>query len=401
MPYNTTGGTNYTLGASIGSTDTSILLSSFLEPISGTPYTMALIGSDIVYGTISPQSDNSEFVSFTGITQNVDGTATITGVTRGLPRSPGTQSAGPTYQLPHAGQSIFILSDAPQVFSKYAAKENDETITGQWTFTTFPVTPSNIPATTTALGTSKLSIAPVSAPSPVVVGTNDPRVPVAYAVDAVGTDAYAITPSPAITAYAAGQQFTFKAGTANTGAASLNVNALGAKTIKKLVSVDLATGDILLNQVITVVYDGTNMQIISTVPTVTSLFSNGITTKNVSDASTTQTIAHGLGITPKKISLTAYGPSNTTQAAVELSTGAYDGTHNSRISAYAANAVSPVAVVYGSSADSIALMNANNDPTSVGSTGIVTVDATNINIVWTKNGSPTSNVFQILWEANS
>jgi len=84
-----------------------------------------------------------------------------------------------------------------------------------------------------------------------------------YAVDASGTDAYAITITPAITAYTAGQRFTFKAGTANTGACTLNVSGLGAKTIKKDVSSDLATGDIIVNQIVEVEYDGTNMQLLS------------------------------------------------------------------------------------------------------------------------------------------
>lgn len=75
-----------------------------------------------------------------------------------------------------------------------------------------------------------------------------------YAADAGGTDAYAITVTPAITAYATGQEFTFKAGTANTGPCTLNVNGVGAVTIKKNVSQDLATGDILADQIIKVVY---------------------------------------------------------------------------------------------------------------------------------------------------
>lgn len=83
-----------------------------------------------------------------------------------------------------------------------------------------------------------------------------------YAVDAVGTDSYGITLT-GFTAYVAGQTFKFKAGTANTGACTLNVNGLGAKTIKKDVSSDLATGDILANQIVTVIYDGTNMQMVS------------------------------------------------------------------------------------------------------------------------------------------
>jgi len=87
-----------------------------------------------------------------------------------------------------------------------------------------------------------------------------------YAADSVGTDAYAITVAPAIGAYAAGQEFTFKAGTANTGACTLNVSGLGAKAIKKNVSEDLATSDILADQIVKVVYDGTNMQFVNNLP---------------------------------------------------------------------------------------------------------------------------------------
>lgn len=90
-----------------------------------------------------------------------------------------------------------------------------------------------------------------------------------YAVDTAGTDAYTITITPAITAYAAGQVFTFKAITANTGACTLNVSGLGAKDIKKNYNEALVTGDILANQVVVVVYDGTNMQVLSKLPSPT------------------------------------------------------------------------------------------------------------------------------------
>src|SRR5574343_62524 len=53
-----------------------------------------------------------------------------------------------------------------------------------------------------------------------------------YAADAGGTDAYAITVTPAPTAYVTGQVFRFKANTANTVTATLNVNSLGALTLK-------------------------------------------------------------------------------------------------------------------------------------------------------------------------
>lgn len=84
-----------------------------------------------------------------------------------------------------------------------------------------------------------------------------------YAADAEASDAYAITLSPAPTAYTAGQSYSFKANTANTGASSLNVNGLGAKTLKKNHDVDTATGDIEAGSIVEVVYDGTVFQITS------------------------------------------------------------------------------------------------------------------------------------------
>lgn len=91
-----------------------------------------------------------------------------------------------------------------------------------------------------------------------------------YAPDAQASDAYAITLSPAVTAYVTGQQFSFKANTANTGAGSLNVNGLGAKTIKKLTDQDLATGDIEVGTICLVEYDGTNFQLLSSVAQVSA-----------------------------------------------------------------------------------------------------------------------------------
>lgn len=88
-----------------------------------------------------------------------------------------------------------------------------------------------------------------------------------YDEDAEASDTYVITPSPAITAYAAGQEFSFKANTANTGAATLNVNGVGAKTIKKLHDQDLATGDIEAGSILKVTYDGTNFQLLSSTAT--------------------------------------------------------------------------------------------------------------------------------------
>jgi hypothetical protein len=84
-----------------------------------------------------------------------------------------------------------------------------------------------------------------------------------YCTDAGANDTYACSLSPAITAYTTGVAYRFKAATANTGAATINLNSLGAKTIKKKTSgitTDLDDNDIRAGAWVTVVYDGTNMQ---------------------------------------------------------------------------------------------------------------------------------------------
>lgn len=78
-----------------------------------------------------------------------------------------------------------------------------------------------------------------------------------YAASSGGTDTYAITLAPAPTAYANGMMLNFKADVANTGAATLNVNGLGAISITKANDQALATGDIEANQIVTVVYNST------------------------------------------------------------------------------------------------------------------------------------------------
>ena len=67
-------------------------------------------------------------------------------------------------------------------------------------------------------------------------------------------------------AYAAGTLYAFQADMANTGAATINFNSLGAKSIKKTqggAATDLATNDIRAGQWVILIYDGTNMQMLS------------------------------------------------------------------------------------------------------------------------------------------
>lgn len=83
-----------------------------------------------------------------------------------------------------------------------------------------------------------------------------------FAADAGSNDTYAITLSPAPTAYTTGMMISFTANTANTGACSINVNALGAKALKKGVSTDPGDNFIKVGSVVVAVYDGTNFQML-------------------------------------------------------------------------------------------------------------------------------------------
>lgn len=151
--FNPTGGGTYTLQSSISSSQTTITLTSFTEPVSNIPYTMSYLNSDIAYGTIAPSSGTSEFVSFTGITQNANGTAQLTGVTRGLARTPGNTGcvASTTLARAYPGQTQFILGNSPCFYSEYATKRNDQTITGTWRFDSYPYASSTIGFATTSL----------------------------------------------------------------------------------------------------------------------------------------------------------------------------------------------------------------------------------------------------------
>lgn len=76
-----------------------------------------------------------------------------------------------------------------------------------------------------------------------------------YYVATGAANTYAITPSPAITAYAEGQRFVFRASATNTGTSTLNVNSLGAITIQTPDGAALAAGDIVVGGYYEVVYD--------------------------------------------------------------------------------------------------------------------------------------------------
>jgi len=75
------------------------------------------------------------------------------------------------------------------------------------------------------------------------------------------SNAYSVTLSSSVDQFITGMTIAFIANHTNTGAATLNVNGLGAKSIKTNVSTAMSSGDIANGQVIMVTYDGTNFQL--------------------------------------------------------------------------------------------------------------------------------------------
>ena len=134
------------------------------------------------------------------------------------------------------------------------------------------------------------------------------------ASDTGSADAYAIALAPVVTAYAAGQEFTFKAGATSTGASTLNVNGVGVKNIKKKNDQNIAAGDIEANAIVKVVYDGTSFQMLSQTGTsgMTSFTLTGDSGSNQTIAdSNTMDIAGGTGIA------TVVGATDTVTVAID------------------------------------------------------------------------------------
>jgi len=122
-----------------------------------------------------------------------------------------------------------------------------------------------------------------------------------------GTDTYVGTLSPAIAAYATGNLFSFVAPNTNTGAATINLNSLGAKNITKLGSTALAAGDIVSGRVYQIEYDGTRFQLLNPSASTVASFSAGSTGFTPSSATTgAVTLAGTLATTNGGTGLTSF-----------------------------------------------------------------------------------------------
>lgn len=437
-------------GAGVSQGDSSMTISNFNQ-IDGTALTMSDFGTK-GYGTCQPGAGvYEEQISWTGVVVNGNGTSTLTGIKTVATVNPYTETSN--FAQGHAGGTAFVISNTAGFYGDFTNKYNDETVTGAWTIPNTSdsgssqsataddianaITGTSGTATNLVFGTVKLSVAAASAPNPIAVGDNDTRVPPVdtstmtagrvaalagdntdiavgagnlyvtqtglqnnaekYAVDTSGsTTAYVITLSPAPTSLTTGMHIYAKIVNANTTATpTLNANGLGAKTIVKGVSTALSPGDIAANMFCDFVYDGTNLVLQNPVATASTnpylgLYKSTTSSKNSADASTTQNIAHGLGVVPKYAKLT-FRYASTSSATNMTIFAAYDGTTTSVIAHYVASGAYNV--------DNSLRLNALGNSNSYNA-GVITWDATNVIITWTLTGTP-SGTYQILLETQA
>ena len=86
-----------------------------------------------------------------------------------------------------------------------------------------------------------------------------------FVTDTGAANAMAVTLTPAPSAYVAGMTIRVKPAAVNTGAVTLDVNALGVKSVIDMSGNALTAGDLTTTGVYTLVYDGTNFVVVNAI----------------------------------------------------------------------------------------------------------------------------------------
>lgn len=283
-----------------------------------------------------------------------------------------------------SGQILQVSSDSiPEWIANPSAADASTTVKG----VVEEATQAEIEAGTAAGGTSaRLFINP---------STNGARLFYGYAAGASGSDTYTATYAPAPTAWTTGATFIFKADVANTGAATFNPNSLGAKTIKKYSvggKVDVITGDIIANQSLILQYDGTDVVILSSQGP-RPLYATGQTSRTAGTGDGDQVIAHGLGVVPKLVKITAmaYGSTN---SQLGWSVGTGTSTSDETCTYFSGN--NGVAFAVGQDNANIIFVDSGSGSEHWAAT-LSALDATNITLTCDITGG--AGTLYIQWEA--
>jgi hypothetical protein len=118
-------------GAGSSIADTTLVLSS-MTTIDGVVITMSELGTLGCFTLEPGNGAQEEAGTFTGITQNANGTATLTGVKHQLFESPYTQTSGLIKS--HAGGTVLVLANTAGFYEQFLNMGIANTITGTQTF---------------------------------------------------------------------------------------------------------------------------------------------------------------------------------------------------------------------------------------------------------------------------
>jgi hypothetical protein len=391
-------------GAGSSIADTTIILSSF-KTIDAVDLAMTDFG-DIGYGTLEPNNGTSEEqISFTGITQNANGTATLTGVKTVLMLSPYTETSG--LAKSHIGGAKFVISNTAGFYNKMTSKDNDETITGLYTFVQAPVmSTSTTPTIATQLipksyadsltyaGTSNMDLTTKG------IGEEATAAEINAGTQAGGTSAQLVVnpkylkDSDYYANLPSSDQKAALSGTTSPSVTSKFVTELTASGYQLFSNLTtpttLGSSDTL--------YPSQNA-VKSYVDTNASIYKNGVVTRAANTATGSQTIAHGLGKIPKYIRITATWYASG-MFSPDVSIGVYDGTTTSNDYIISRNdgngTVNGSAGQSSTNIISLFYVKAGNEANQVAT---ATFDATNITLAWTLTGSMTADNMNIMWEA--
>lgn len=132
---------------------------------------------------------------------------------------------------------------------------------------------------------------------------------------------------------------------------------------------------------------------------------NGVFSRALNAAATTQTIAHGLGTTPSKVRITAT-VCNPTGSGVPLvfstSVGTYNGTTTACVyNFYNTDASFGVGGMLNDTTTTYAVYVMEESSGPGYQHGVITVDATNIYIAWTTDAAASSWTISCMWEAEA
>ena len=317
----------------------------------GDAITSAMFNTDYIFATLI--NDSRKKVEFIMIDVSTIANLTTTGVTifkRGLPYfATGNDAADTTEDSDHKyfwtqGETKVLLgTNPPLMYGSFPSRKNDETISGLWTFALAnrPKLDTDSDTTTdedlitygqlsrtaisgavnadithkgiaqmgtlaegkagTAIGTTGAYLFVNPADLQTILQGQEST----YVVEdgAGADDDYTGTATPTISAYTTGQLLRINFTTANTGAATLDVDSVGVKDIKKYVDgavAALETGDIVAGYIGLLEYDGTQFVLLSmtaTMPTtvVMSEMTDFFNTYDKEDFSATRSLVTASG----------------------------------------------------------------------------------------------------------